>query len=90
MRIKKEKKTRDVRVRKRYEKLENRKGGLSERENSYKVKHLRFEEAFELNNLDYFFIIGCCNSLWVDIYIYIQKFNARYYSRNSRFFKTHT
>ena len=45
-----------MRVRKRYEKLENRKGGLSERENSYKVKHLRFEEAFELNNLDYFFL----------------------------------
>ena len=30
------------------------KGGLSERDNSYKIRHLRFEEAFELNNLDYF------------------------------------
>ena len=48
----KERKTRDVRVRKSYEKLERRKGGLSERENSYKIKHLRFEEAFQLNNLD--------------------------------------
>ena len=81
-----------MRVRKSYEKLESRKGGLSERENSYKIRHLRFEEAFELNNLDLYFIIGCCISLWVDIYIYIyiQKFNARYYSRNSRFFKTQT
>ena len=59
-----------MRVRKSYEKLERRKGGLSERENSYKIKDLRFEEAFQLNNLDYYFIIGCCNSLWVDIYIF--------------------
>ena len=48
----KEEKTRDARVRKSYEKLERRKRGLSERENSYKIKHLRFEEAFQLNNLD--------------------------------------
>ena len=43
-----------MRIRKSYEKLERRKGGFSERENSYKIKHLRFEEAFELNNLDLF------------------------------------
>ena len=67
--------TRGAKVRKSYEKLESRKGGLSERENSYKFRHLRFEEAFELNNLDLFFIIGCCNSLWVDIYIYIYMYS---------------
>ena len=50
----KEKRRRDTRERKSYEKLESRKGGLSERENSYKIRHLRFEEAFELNNLDLF------------------------------------
>ena len=27
--------------------------------------------------------------LFMNIYIYIQKFHARYYSTNSRFFKTH-
>ena len=58
---KKEERTRDAKVRKSYEKLESRKEGLSEIENSYKIRHLRFEEAFELNNLDLFFIIGCCN-----------------------------
>ena len=31
-----------------------RKGGLSERENIYNIRHLRFEEAFELNNFDLF------------------------------------
>ena len=73
----KEKKRRDARVWKSYEKLESKQGGLSERENSYKIRHLRFEEAFELNNLDFFFIIGCCNSLWVDIYIYTFKNSTR-------------
>ena len=38
------------------------------REKIYKIGHLRFEEAFELNNLDLFPIIGCCNSLCFDIY----------------------
>ena len=51
---KKEERRRDAKVRKSYEKLESRKGGLSERENSYKIRHLRFEEAFELKNLDLF------------------------------------
>ena len=49
-------------------------GGQKKRaftENIYKIGHLRFEEAFELNNLDLLFIIGCCNSLCFDIYIYI-------------------
>ena len=55
MRIKK-REARDEKVRKRYEKPENRNGGLSERENSYQIRHLRFEEAFELNNLDYIFL----------------------------------
>ena len=51
----KRRKRRDAKGRKSYEKLESKIGGLSERENSYKIKHLRFEEAFQLNNLDYFF-----------------------------------
>ena len=41
------------------------------RENIYKIGNLRFEEAFELKNLDLLLIIGCCNSLCFDTYIYI-------------------
>ena len=37
------------------------------RENIYKIGHLRFEDAFELNNLDLLLIIGCYNSLCFDI-----------------------
>ena len=60
-------------MRKSYEKLESRKGGLSERENSYKIRHLRFEEAFELNNLDLFFIMVAVIRFGL-IYIYIYTF----------------
>ena len=86
----KEKRRRDARVRKRYEKLESRKGGLSERENSYEIRHLRFEEAFELNNLDLLFIIGCCNSLWVYIYIHSKIQRAVLFNKLSILQDTHT
>ena len=87
MRIRK-KRTRDAKVRKSYEKLESRKGGLSERENSYKIRHLRFEEAFELT---YFLYLVAVIRFGL-IYIYTFKNSTRgiRYSTNSRFFKTHT
>ena len=79
-------KTRVTRVRsyKELRELESRKRAF--RENIYKIGHLRFEEAFELSNLDLTLVAVIRIVL---IFIYIQKFNARYYSTNSRFFKTH-
>ena len=43
----------------------------SERQNNANLDILRFEDAFELNNLDLLLIICCCNSLCFDIYIYL-------------------
>ena len=45
---------------------EQKKRAFRERENIYKIGHLRFEEAFELNNLGLLLIIGCCNSFCFD------------------------
>ena len=49
---------------------EQKKRTFRERENIYKIGHLRFEEAFEFNNLDLLLIIGCCNLLCFDINIH--------------------
>ena len=69
MRIKKRKDTRSESKEEQRETGEQ-KGRTFRKREHLQHRHLRFEEAFELNNLDYFFIIGCCNSLWVDIYIF--------------------
>ena len=62
-------KTRVMRVRT-YEELreagEQKKRTIRENENIYKIGHLRFEEAFELNSLGLLLIIGCWNSLCFD------------------------
>ena len=47
-----------------------------ESESICKIGHLRFEEAFELKNLDLLLFIDCCNSLCL-IYIYTFKKSTR-------------
>ena len=56
---------RELGVRKSYENWRTEKKAFIEK--IYKSGHVRFEEAFELNNLDLLLIIGCCHSLCFDI-----------------------